>query len=359
VKADNKPNPVEPPKLPALPPRPPSTSKSPSLSLEPNPFEQSFGGAPSGPTTPGGTKLPPVAALTSPSSLLPGGTPFWGGSLRTGPLSPAMLSGPTDYFSDTHHIRSFPTPNESSIRTTGLTPGGSGSMFPPAAPSPGSLFSLGGPAPTPEQAQAAQQQQPPTSVPPPPQSSLGSGDGLSKNVDPHDNDAANGLFMLAQGRPSVQPPPPSNYPAGPLVDGLAPSSTAPQAQTLPAPSQLNGTSSLPGPNEANAAAAEPETARPSTRGKKRSISGATGGSRRKAEETPKEPPNKKGRANGGAATSSASSDDRHSADEQQQNGGGKEQTNTGSSSKSKMTDEEKRKNFLERNRCVVGNLMLS
>ncbi|KAL5603761.1 hypothetical protein FOVSG1_006511 [Fusarium oxysporum f. sp. vasinfectum] len=67
-----------------------------SLSLEPNPFEQPSGGAPE---TPGGTKLPFVAALTSPSSLLPGpnATPFncGGGSLRTGSLSPAMLSGHT------------------------------------------------------------------------------------------------------------------------------------------------------------------------------------------------------------------------------------------------------------------------
>ncbi|KAH7146679.1 hypothetical protein B0J13DRAFT_316835 [Dactylonectria estremocensis] len=88
--------------------------------LEPNHFEQSFGGAPE---TPGGTKLPSVTASTSPSSLLlgPDLAPFnWGGgSLRTGPLSPGMLSGPTNnYFSDTYHLRSgFPTPVESSLRT--------------------------------------------------------------------------------------------------------------------------------------------------------------------------------------------------------------------------------------------------
>ena len=67
-----------------------------NLSFEPNPFEHSF--ANGGAETPGGTKLPSVAALTSPASLIPGSgtTPFpWGGSLRTGPLSPAMLSGPT------------------------------------------------------------------------------------------------------------------------------------------------------------------------------------------------------------------------------------------------------------------------
>src|ERR1700726_3094221 len=78
----------------------------PHLAFEPNPFEHSFAGGGSA-ETPGGTKLPSVAALTSPASLLPGGgaTPYgWGGgSLRTGPLSPAMLSGPTnDYFGDSH-----------------------------------------------------------------------------------------------------------------------------------------------------------------------------------------------------------------------------------------------------------------
>src|SRR5436190_24201311 len=75
----------------------------PHLAYEPNPFEHSFATG-AQPETPGGTKLPSVAALTSPAPLLPGGgnTPFnWGGSLRTGPLSPAMLSGPTnDYFGD-------------------------------------------------------------------------------------------------------------------------------------------------------------------------------------------------------------------------------------------------------------------
>ncbi|KAL2264758.1 hypothetical protein VTJ83DRAFT_7268 [Remersonia thermophila] len=390
VKQEHSSNP-EPPKLPAVPPPPPrpnqpGNSKSPdyfekppapSLSLEPNPFEQSFGGAPSGAETPGGTKLPPVAALTSPSSLLPGNTPFWGSSLRQGPLSPAMLSGPTstDYFGDTHHIRSFPTPNESSLRT-GLTPGGSGSMF-PAAPSPSSLFQLGGSVPTPgildfhrtalsaaakrEQAQAPQQQ-PPTSVPPTSHPTLGAGDGLSKTTeskappgpfDPHDNDAANGLFMLAQGRPSV-PAPLSQYPSGPLTQPSA--SAAGAGQPIAGASQLNGGPSLPGPgaSEAGAASGDAEPARPSTRGKKRSISGAAGSSRRKAEESnalAKEPPSKKGRTATNGSGTGSSSDDRHSADEQQN--GGKDQSGGGSTSKSKMTDEEKRKNFLERNRVAA------
>lgn len=68
------------------------------LDLEPNPFEQSFSGMspggrnPQG-TTPGKTMLPPIAAMASPSGngqQYPG----WDSSLRSGPLSPAMLPGP-------------------------------------------------------------------------------------------------------------------------------------------------------------------------------------------------------------------------------------------------------------------------
>merc|ERR1712169_58923 len=209
-----------------------------SLSLEPNPFEQSFGVG-GQPETPGGTKLPSVHTLTSPSSLLPAGnngTPFnWGGgSLRTGPLSPAMLSGPAnDYFGDTsHHLRGgFPTPNESSLRS-GLTPGGSGSMFP--APSPNSQAFIaqlqsGGATPSTldfhrtalsaaakrdknqangnqaqpqqngQQAQKPQGQQPATSQPQEMSNNGAQVKSEPKSFDPHDNDAANGLFMLAQG----------------------------------------------------------------------------------------------------------------------------------------------------------------
>lgn len=47
--------------------------------------------------TPGGRRiLPPMSAISSPSSLLANGTasPGWSESLRSGPLSPAMLQGP-------------------------------------------------------------------------------------------------------------------------------------------------------------------------------------------------------------------------------------------------------------------------
>ncbi len=366
-----------------------------SLSLEPNPFEQSFGGAP--PETPGGTKLPSVAALTSPSSLLPGNTPFaWGGgSLRTGPLSPAMLSGPTnDYFGDTHHIRGgFPTPNESSLRT-GLTPGGSGSMFPVPSPNSQAIFSqiTGGPAATPgtidfhrtavsaaaakrEQAQAQQQQQQqqaatsqpvaPTSQP---QEMANGGQAALKAepkpptgpFDPHDNDAANGLFMLAQGRNTTQPPPAvQQYPVMPPSQSHARTTAVPAARSVNTSPQTNGAGSLTGSSvrgvsEGSAGSDESEAARPNTRarGKRNSTSGpaaAATSARRKADEPPaKAPATKKSRTNGASASMSSNDMDMDHSDDD-----GQDMGDDAGGSKSKMTDEEKRKNFLERNRYVL------
>lgn len=109
------------------------------LDQEPNPFEQSFSVNPvnNGDSTPK-TILPPASAITSPAPLI-GGANTYGfmSSLRSGPLSPAMLEGPITNGPlgfDTHHIRTGLTPNESGIRS-GLTPGGSGSMFPVSTPS--------------------------------------------------------------------------------------------------------------------------------------------------------------------------------------------------------------------------------
>lgn len=111
------------------------------LDQEPNVFEESFanpGPTPNDPLATPKAILPPVTAITSPASLLPGGPLNWGiNSLRSGPLSPAMLQGPTTSSGGVgassslgfeSHIRTGLTPNESGIRS-GLTPGGSGSMF--------------------------------------------------------------------------------------------------------------------------------------------------------------------------------------------------------------------------------------
>ncbi|KAH8881562.1 hypothetical protein GQ53DRAFT_787955 [Thozetella sp. PMI_491] len=353
-----------------------------SLSLEPNPFEQSFSSG--APETPGGTKLPSVAALTSPSSLLPGTgvTPFaWGGgSLRTGPLSPAMLSGPTnDYFGDAHHIRGgFPTPNESSLRT-GLTPGGSGSMFPAPSPSTQAMFAqLAGSSATPgtidfhrtamnaaavkREQHAQAQAQPQPSVTSAPQETAPAvapvalateAKQTSGPFDPHDNDAANGLFLLAQGRNGAQPPN-QPYAVAPQQQVHAhPTGPAPGPQATSVSPVMNGGSvagsSARGVSEAASAGSdESEPARPNTRGKgKRNSTGAaTTNGRRKAEEPPaKAPASKKAKTNGMMMMPDGDMMDDDMSDDDDKNEDGKP--------KSKMTDEEKRKNFLERNRVAA------
>ncbi|KAM5352466.1 hypothetical protein ACJ41O_005189 [Fusarium nematophilum] len=350
-----------------------------SLSLEPNPFEQSFGGAPE---TPGGTKLPSVAALTSPSSLLPGSnaTPFnWGGgSLRTGPLSPAMLSGPAnDYFGDTHHLRGgFPTPNESSLRT-GLTPGGSGSMFPAPSPNSQALFAQlasGGATPStldfhrtamsaaakrdqngapprsqgqPQPPPPPQQQQPPSVTSQPQDMPNGAAatkpeaKPASGPFDPHDNDAANGLFMLAQGRNGAQNT--NQFAATSGAPGHAhPAPVAPQnMNTSPQMSSLNG-GSVRGMSEGSMASDDSDQARPNTRGKGKRNPPPTNG-RRKADEPPaKAPANKKPKTHPAMNDNFDDVSDDESKMKHEEGG-----------SKSKMTDEEKRKNFLERNRVAA------
>lgn len=351
-----------------------------SLSLEPNPFEQSFGGAPE---TPGGTKLPSVASLTSPSSLLPGpnATPFnWGGgSLRTGPLSPAMLSGPAnDYFGDTHHLRGgFPTPNESSLRT-GLTPGGSGSMFPAPSPNSQALFAQlasGGATPSTidfhrtamsaaaKRDQTNGAQRPPTqSQPPPPQQpqsvtsqpqEIPNGNAIVKPeakpasgpFDPHDNDAANGLFMLAQGRNGAQSTNQFAVTSG-ATSHAHPAPVVPQSMnTSPQMSSANGGSigSARGVSEGSMVSDDSDQARPTTRGKGKKNPPATNG-RRKADEAPaKAPPSKKSKVNNAPSMhEDMDMSDDESNMKYDENG-----------TKTKMTDEEKRKNFLERNRVAA------
>ena len=90
---------------------------------------------------------------------------------------------------------------------------------------------------------------------------------------------------------------------------------------------------------------ESEQARPNTRGRGKKNPPATNG-RRKADELPsKAPANKKSKTNNAMSMDMDMSDDE---DKMKYEDGG---------SKSKMTDEEKRKNFLERNRYVFSILL--
>lgn len=273
-----------------------------------------------------------------------------------------MLSAPRgaeDYFGD--QFRGFPTPNESSLRT-GLTPGGSGSMFPTGVPSPNTaaLFNLGAGGVTPgtvdfhrtamraaaeQREQQVQQQVPVTSQP---QEMNGAScvksEIKSAPFDNHDSDAANGLFMLAQGRNGA--PQQSQYPLPPQSASHA--HPAPAVQHPDAHANGNGprnSVSLRGASEAASDHSEgSDQARPNTRGKAKRASGsgpATTNGRRKAEDTmAKAPVHKKVKT--GSIVSSNGSEDPGDEDGPDENGGDKP--------KHKMTEEEKRKNFLERNR---------
>lgn len=161
--------------------------------------------------------------------------------------------------------------------------------------------------------------------------------------DPHDNDAANGLFMLAQGRNGAQNA--NQFAVTSGAPGHAhPAPVAPQnMNTSPQMSSINGGSvgSARGMSEGSMMSDESEQARPNTRGRGKKNPPTTNG-RRKADELPsKGPANKKSKTNNAMSMDMDMSDDE---DKMKYEDGG---------SKSKMTDEEKRKNFLERNRVAA------
>lgn len=248
-----------------------------------------------------------------------------------------MLPGPQqgDYFDSIN--RGFPTPNESSLRT-GLTPGGGGSMFPAPSPNSQALFNSlqsGGATPgtldfhrTAMNAAARSKNN---------QFAGTSNPQESNNMDAqHDaTDAANGLFMLAKGAQNGQ--------------FAVPNQSAQQMQTRS--SDRRATGSAEGSIEGDS----PEDT-PTTRGraKKATAKVETPTNRRKSEATQKGS-NKRAKGNNGAVVDPAldpnkdddmdndMDDDMNDMDDGQ----------TGSHGKSKMTDEEKRRNFLERNRYAL------
>ncbi|KAK3702265.1 Transcription factor [Vermiconidia calcicola] len=346
-----------------------STQHGSHLSKEPNPFENAF----SNPAeTPGKPQLPGVTSLTSPASLLPGNTPGWPGSLRSGPLSPAMLTGPTgsnDYFNSDHHTfaGSFPTPNESSLRT-GLTPGGGGSMFPQPSPNSQALYNQlqsGGATPgtldfhrtamtaraqqnqasnfsMPQQNSATSQPQPNTNIQPDLDSKPYQSNGSNQHQDQQDpfsthqtNDAANGLFMLAQGgqRNNQQ-----QYQMQQQQQQHQ-HQHAMQQDMNQRNSKNSVGSIMSGSTEGEGQYSDEDT-KPQTKskGKKGSASKGTQNGKRKTEETPS-----KAQANKRQRASTAEEDDDDEMDGMDEHG----------PDGRKMTDEEKRKNFLERNRVAA------
>ena len=341
-----------------------------SFSREPNPFEQSFGN-PASDAPANKSLLPPVASLTSPAPAAgdgpPGGYGFQN-SLRSGPLSPAMLGGPVganDYFDPALRGTGFGTgvtPNESSLRT-GLTPGGGGSMFPAPSPNSQALYqqmASGGATPstldfhrTALSAAAASKANTAyrvngTSAPDEKRAPVAPMDPqLQQQVPPatfgqHDNDAANGLFLLAQatgsqGNNQFVVPASQNAPSNQRANETSPS----MGQTARNVS-IGGSVAIKTSEGSDSGDQKPATR---SRGKKSSAgknSGASNG-RRKAEDTPvKSSSTKKNKNN----TSMQMDMDMDSEEEEQQDPREDQYHENGK----KMTDEEKRRNFLERNR---------
>ena len=302
-----------------------------------------------------------------------------------------MLGGPIgtgDYF-DPSIRGSFPTPNESSLRT-GLTPGGGGSMFPAPSPNSQALFQQlqsGGATPstldfhrTAMNAAAAQK-----SI------QTGANGAVSQTVSKHapvasmdsstqqqgqtqafgenqqHNDAANGLFLLAQagtdqGNNQFAIP---NPPSG-IVQNNNQVRVQETAPNMPKRHGRNANGSIGGMSSGSARGQSElsgersdsaEQAMPTTRTRSKRTSsgkGAAGGNgRRKADETPsKQPPAKKSKASNGnnGLNLDMNMDGMESEEEQEQMNIKEEQYHENGK---KMTDEEKRKNFLERNRYVL------
>ena len=353
-------------------------------SLEPIVCEQSFGGESGNLQTPGGRPiLPPVANITSPSPL-PGITPGWQG-LRAGPLSPAMLSGPTgqtDYFSES--FRGFPTPNESSLRT-GLTPGGGGSMFPAPSPNTQAIFNLQSAGVTPGTAdfqqsalRAAAQHQANSS------SNANSNNKATSNAPTSQPEAATaGMDRQPNSFQQAQPPqqrahnePYPNHDVSSAANDLLsfasqngaarnnqqPFSMAPQQQSMNAghmPVQpvnanhnrrdtkgsINSVQSAETGDFSESGQSEQAKTGTRSRAKKGAANGKqAAGNKRKADDAPKSA-RKKSNPNQGMGDDmddGESDDDNNNIKEEEYDSKGR-----------KMTDEEKRKNFLERNRYVL------
>ena len=292
-----------------------------------------------------------------------------------------MLSGPAgsdDYFNS--HLRGgFPTPNESSLRT-GLTPGGGGSMFPAPSPNSQAIYQqLTSGVATPDtinfqrtaaNAAAARKAE---NI-----NKLNGGTSQSQeqrapvaNMDPssqqqnsqqpfgqHDNDAANGLYLLAQAGNETQSNNQFALPNQPnAAQSLANNNLNQSQNSSPNVAKRAARNASLGGSISGSVGAMSEMggdvsdsadqSRPNTRAKgKRASSGkGTTNGRRKAEDAPaKQPAAKKSRSSNGNTNSAPSldgmdSDEEAHIKEEQYHENGK-----------KMTDEEKRKNFLERNR---------
>ncbi|KAK6329774.1 hypothetical protein TWF696_003637 [Orbilia brochopaga] len=415
---DTSPQKTRAPSLPPPPPPPPAAvpddsgdyfSQVPSNKYreEPNPFEESF----SKPDvlTPGKALLPPASQIASPSTNFgTGGTFNWGfNSLRSGPLSPAMLTGPSAHGYEAS-LRSGLTPNESGIRS-GLTPGGSGSMFPAPSPNTQAMFGFASATPgtlefqkTAMAAQAVNRTAKPAVAPQPipvpkPEDNPDPMDvtvmGVNKLPQPQQarhpsdpfgvdaNAAANGLYLLAQQgqkhqtenqfvpanipQPIPVPVPVpvavSNGGAVPMNIDVAQNTSSMKRNSIATSGHSRNTSTATrGQSEASEDMAGSDGGEPTTaKGKKgrnatpakKGVANAgvtkNAGNRRKAEEPKASASKKKAKTASSVGDEDEDMDDMDDMDDDE----GRE-LGSGQDPK-KMTDEEKRKNFLERNRVAA------
>jgi ATF/CREB family transcription factor len=293
-----------------------------------------------------------------------------------------MLTGPTgsnDYFNSDHHFAgSFPTPNESSLRT-GLTPGGGGSMFPQPSPNSQALYNQlqsGGATPgtldfhrTAMTARAQSQNNTGFNVGPNAPTSQAQNPNIQPDLDtkpynngngpnvPQDNqdpfgshqtnDAANGLFMLAQaGGQQQQQRNASNYQMSQQQQ------YPPGGQQDPRAAKASvGSSNMSGSTDGQDQYSDEDSKTQARGGRGKKTPGGKGGANGKRKN--EEPPSAKGSANK-KARASTMSEEPEDDDEGSMDGDDKQGDR-------KMTDEEKRKNFLERNRYVPsfpGDVMI-
>ena len=297
-----------------------------------------------------------------------------------------MLSGPTGeggYF-DSHLRGGFPTPNESSLRT-GLTPGGGGSMFPAPSPNSQAIYHLASGGATPStldfhrtalNAAAARKSDNyangSSSQVADQRAQVANMDQSSQqqqshqHFGQHDNDAANGLYLLAQAGNESQS---NNQFAIPNQPAHSMAMSAPSQEASPnmAKRAARNASGSIGESLSGSARGASEISgemsdgvnqsKPNTRAKTKRTSSGKGAAnnRRKGEESSiKQPATKKAKTINNnhnhnnivdMSMDGMDSDEEHNIKEEQYHENGK-----------KMTDEEKRKNFLERNRYVIHSL---
>lgn len=293
-------------------------------------------------------------------------------------LGGPVAAGPGDYF-DPQLRGSFPsgvTPNESSLRT-GLTPGGGGSMFPAPSPNSQALYQQlanGGTTPSTldfhrtamsaaaarkgnslgvdgTNSQSEEQQAP---VAPMDQLNLQRRQSQQPTFGQHDNDAANGLFLLAQAGNGTQAntqfavPTPTHRN---MVNNRSHENSPDMAKAARNNGSIGGQSEISGDVSDSGDQGKLTTrnkGKRTTNGKSASVSNG----RRKAEDTPgKQMSSKKQKMN----TPNMMDIDGMDSEEEPPNIKEEQYHADGK----KMTDEEKRKNFLERNRCVAEVIKLT